>query len=155
KIMNRFAVKIRFIFFATLADSQQRIRGRIVREELAAGLGYAKHVLVLQAESSQDINQRFKRSHHPCRHDLVTITSHVRLFVEMKSDPVSDKTDGIESQLVKLFEKRLIDLSAASAWLDHVHHKILACDQIRPNLLLLCGSLSDHGGAANAGQVTI
>src|SRR5262249_33761177 len=74
---------------------------------------------------------------------------------EMKSDPMSDKTDGLESQLVKLFEKRLIDLSAASAWLDHVHHKILACDQIRPNLLLLCSSLSDHGGATNAGQVTI
>src|SRR5262249_27324855 len=92
---------------------------------------------------------------HPCRHNLVTITSHVRLFVEMESNPMSDKADGLESQLAKLLKKRLINLSAASARLDRVHHEILACDQIRPNLLLLCGSLSDHGGAANAGQVTL
>src|SRR4030095_12775310 len=73
----------------------------------------------------------------------------------MQAYAMGDKTDGLEPQFTELFEELLINLFAAGAGLDHVHHEILACDQIRPDLLLLGRRLADHGCAANAGQINV
>ena len=100
-----------------------------------------------------NIDQRLEGADHAGLDDLVAVTSHVRLFVQMKSNAVRDEADRLEAELAEFFQEFSVNLRAARAGLDQVHDQIFALDQIRPDLVLLRRGVADHRRAANAGEV--
>src|SRR6266481_8515316 len=108
---NRNGLDLGDLHFS-LANSQKRVRWRIIGEQLTACIGHAKHIFVLHTEPSGNVNQRLEGSHHPRLYDLVAVSPHVRFLVQMEADAVSDKTDGLETQLAEFLQKLPVNIRA-------------------------------------------
>ena len=69
--------------------------------------------------------------------------------------PWATKLMGSSPSSLNFLQERLINFLATGSRFDQVHHEIFALNQIRPDLILLGRRLADHGGPADAGEITV